>query len=678
MKKTLALLLSLLLFATSCAVPGIRKIVPETGMTDTDPETETETEETYICIDPPVPDANGEDGKPTLDLYTPTSYEEVYEKVRTLAERNYSGTTYYYDEREAVLEDGIEMEMPATAAVEPSSLDSAKSAAPIKGDYSKTNAQVAGIDEGDIVKTDGDYIYILRNGRDLVILSADGADTDVLSMTQVVINEEYHYDDYKEKSGGYESSSKSQYATEMYVENGVAAVISNYNSWHEIYKDGVWSNDNENYIALDLYDVSDPYAPVKIDSFGQDGTYSSSRLMNGELYLITRYYVYSWNSDGVVYDDYIPHLYRSGEPELMPVDCIVCPEELTNETYTVISRYSLENGEREASRTILGAGDTLYMNGEHLYLAGSRYVTDPVEVTEESVYTVTHYQNGSRTDIYKLDVSGDMEVTAVGTLDGTLLNQFAMDEYNGFLRVVSTVAKNSYTVYEDEEYGFTNYRYDDADDYNELTVFDEDMEIVGRITGLGEDERVYSVRFTGDVGYFVTFRQVDPLFSVDLSDPYHPTVMGELKMPGFSNYLHPYSETLLFGLGQDADEETGRTNGMKLSMFDVSDPYDVIERDKTAVDATYSTALYNHKAILIAPEHSLIGFPSENGYVIYRYTEEDGFTLQNEIDFTDDDGYWWYGETRGLYVDDNIYIVAADKTVVIDMESGMIIGRVSY
>lgn len=664
MKKFLSVLLGLFLFLTSCGFQSMSSETSEIEKAESE-KTETEYSET---------ESGNINEQYNNSLLVPQTYDQVYEQLSSIRNLRSNYNTDFYatasDDMVFDVEESVDLPAVAESAVPK------ESSAAFSNDYSKTNVQVEGIDEGDVIKTDGRYIYILKEGCDLLILSADGKETQKLSQTRVAVNQEN--DQYKsnDSEGNYWLAYHYQYAQDLYVDNGLIAIVLQDYSYHEEYINNIWNYDNNTHTSLELYDISNPYQPVKIASFGQDGEYCDSRLMSGNVYMISRYYIYDYETDSKNYDSFIPHLYIEEDKTLIPVDDIIIPQEPDNYCYTVISRYSLADCKRASTKTILGTGDTIYMNGDHLYIAGSEYFNEMTEETFESVYSVSHYISGNRIKIFKVDIADDIYVEAVGTTDGYLLNQFSLDEYNGFLRVVTTVSRNSYHVYEDKEYGFSNYRYDNNVDYNELTIFDENLNVAGRISNLAEDERVYSVRFSGDVGYFVTFRQMDPLFSVDLSDPYDPRIMSELKIPGFSNYLHPYSDSLLFGLGQNADEDHGWTTGMKLSMFDVGDPYNVIEKDKLLLDEQYSTALYNHKAILVVPEKDLIGFPADNGYVLYTYSDENGFKLINKIEFSDD--YWWYGNTRGLYINKNIYIVNEYKTIVLDMDSYEILARLSY
>ena len=205
---------------------------------------------------------------------------------------------------------------------------------------------------------------------------------------------------------------------------------------------------------------------------------------------------------------------------------------------------------------------------------------------------------------------------------------------------------------------------------NSLVILDGNLKETGKIENIAKNEKVYSVRFMGDVAYFVTFRQVDPLFSVDVSDPTSPKIIGSLKIPGFSDYLFPYGEGKLLGVGRSADETTGRVNGMKLSLFDISNPANVTESFKTVVGNTYSEALTNHKATLADAEKNLIAFPynDEKGtkYLIYSL-ESTGFALKAEIPLGGDTSTW--GTCRGLYIGKLFYAVSDKEIAVIDMQN---------
>ncbi len=669
--------------------------VPETAKeTPVEPETPDEGEESVIELRGEETDPHETDVRyvPTDDVYTMTiasRYEELYQ-VLSEKRKNGNRNDYYYltdgafDMAVAVPEVSIEAEtmaaateavMEAPTMEAPMEKDEA-SVSNAAGDYSGTNVQVTGIDEGDIVKTDGKYIYVLKNNRELVILSADGEKTKVLS-SFTVEKAENNSNKYPEDADVVVYEEQFGTAQELYIYEGFLSVIVSVNEHHIMKAPGQYTQENKSYTLIVRYDVRDPEDPLVASIMGQDGNYVNSRMTDGEIFLITRYYLNDINDiKEDDYETYIPRLYDNKAVTLVRPDCIVYPEDFRQSAYTVIGRYHAMDGDRSEIKTVVGAGESLYMSPSAMYLAETEYYHETSEPYTQGVYTVTDHNSGTRTNFIKVSVEDRMETTAVGSVPGGLLNQFSMDEYDGTLRVVTTVQDNSYQVYVDEELGFTNYRYSDSRQTNALWVLDEHLDLVGSITGLAENERVYSVRFSGEVGYFVTFRQVDPLFAVDLSDPANPVITSELKIPGFSNYLHPYETGLLLGIGQDADENTGRTGGLKLSMFDVSDPYDVIERDKLILKDSYSEAQYNHKAILVSAKKDLIGFPVAHGYVIYGYNKVGGFYERNRITF--DDWKWSGGNIRGLYVDDEVYIVSGDRTVVFDLTTFDILARVNY
>ena len=553
------------------------------------------------------------------------------------------------------------MEAPAP---EPEVYNGTKSA---QADYSETNVQVAGVDEGDIVKTDGTYIYILR-GMELLILLADGADSVVLWRDTVGSDT---WNEFYDEDGSYTGSeSESRYPSELYAADGRLAVLFTESRWSDRRADGTekWTYEDEQKTVVDFYDVTDPMAPVRTGSFAQEGSFSTSRLTDGTLYLLSNSWVYDVQEDEP--DSFLPHVWNGTERAALDAACIYLPERSGTQGYTVVSALDFACGTQNASLALLGGSDTAYMNGENLYLADSIGYNEESEPRTEDVYTVTDVRSVQKTQLTRISLAdGGLTVAASGSVEGSLLNQFSMDEYGGYLRLVTTVSGQSYTVYRDEKHGFVNYEWPEEQQAqtNGLYVLDGSLAVVGSLTGLAESERVYSVRFDGNIGYFVTFRQTDPLFAVDLSEPTAPKMLSALKIPGFSEYLHVYGEGRLFGLGMDADEETGWTKGMKLTMFDVSDPADVTEKHTLLLDETWSEALYNHKAILISPEKDVIAFPSGNGYVIYGYSDAEGFYLRTRID--GDSDIWWSGDARGLYVGEYAYAVLSDAVWVLDLRS---------
>ena len=274
------------------------------------------------------------------------------------------------------------------------------------------------------------------------------------------------------------------------------------------------------------------------------------------------------------------------------------------------------------------------------------------------------------TAIYKIKLDKmDIDYIASGFVPGNLLDQFSMDEHKGNLRVATTTGNNWW-------FGMS------SESSNNMYVLDDDLDIIGSVEGLAPGERVYSSRFMGDKAYMVTFRQVDPLFVMDLSDPKNPEVLGELKITGVSEYLHPYDEDHIIGIGREATEE-GRFLGMKISLFDVSDVANPIEVAKIEIGdrGTRSDALNDHKAVLFDKEKNLLVLPIDlyeaddekswgsfvwQGAMVLDISPE-GISERGRITHreheADDDGYyyrqWQSSIRRSLYMDDVLYTISS-------------------
>ncbi|MBQ8332647.1 MAG: beta-propeller domain-containing protein, partial [Clostridia bacterium] len=658
----------------------------ESAVPETEPEeitivlgedpAETDETETEIPIQPPAEENPGTDESDepdggTVTMIIPASYAEIN---RALREADWYGVSYEEALELEIVETGAPIAVPQTEseiiyeAEEQTGNDGGRVYTADEM-YSLTNTQLDDVDEGDIVKTDGEYIYILKNSEELVILSADGDDTKVLSRTTVAVD--YEYCGWEPDGNVFLDELENEAAKELYISGDRLGIVRTYYNWlREPDRD-------ENRTYLDIFDVSDPASPGYITTLGQDGLYNTSRMIGDTVWLITR--------KGISIDDiadpdtaknYIPMLRGRDSDELIETGCIVYPEEIAWKAYTVISSCDLSTGKRGASKAVLGTyGGTVYMNGDHVYLADRERYEILSEPYQADAYTAVDTTTGQRTHILRLDLGDEIRTTAAVTVPGALLSQFSMDEHNGHLRVVTTLNENTRTQLEHPSLGITNNLWKSGTSGNALYILDETLEITGKIEDIAPDEQVKSVRFTGDTGYFVTFRRIDPLFAVDLSRPDAPVIMSELKIPGFSSYLHPYADGLLFGLGYDADAETGSTTGLKLSMFDTSDPYDVTETHKLTPAYGWSSALGNHKAILVSASRSLIGFPADNGYAVFGYDPDTGF---HEKAFLALNNGSWDGTSRGMYIGDTLYIVMQTGCTVLDMAGFRILTQVEY
>lgn len=524
--------------------------------------------------------------------------------------------------------------------------------------YSGTNVQVAGVDEGDIVKTDGTYIYILR-GSELIVMQADG--TDVADVSNVFVGQDWEQTTTEDGR----AHTQEKLPLELYLADGRVVVLSSYTDWTggDASSDGI-AGSGSNYVTVDIYDVSDPAAPTLVQSLGQDGYEIASRMVGGVLYLCTSYY-----PDAPEKGDeatFAPRLYDGDTASVVPCGSIGLMPYNNSMTYAVAASYDIASGTRLSSQSVLGGGETVYMTAENLYLCTSVYDDGAGKSYKDGSYTVTDYTSSVNTAVNRFAIAdGKLTFAANGAVAGALNNQFSLDERDGYLRMATTEQTYAYSIYRDEKHDFENTKTNDdaTQTRNDVYVLDSDLNTVGSVAGLAEGETVFSARFDGDYGYLCTYRQTDPVFAVDLTDPVNPKVVGELKLSGYSDYLHVWSDGLLFGLGMETQAVDGTTvDGMKLVMIDTSDPARLHDLHTQTIDADYSEALYNHKAILVDSGKNLIAFPAENSYLVYGYSADDGFTLRKEIPVSQ-----WDENNRGLYIGDYFYVVGSDQVNVLDL-----------
>jgi len=530
-------------------------------------------------------------------------------------------------------------------------------------DYSGTNVQVEGIDEADIIKTDGTYIYVLR-GEWFLIYKASGAQTEEIARIQIVDNTQI------KKTEDYYSYVYDN-PVEFYIHGSYATILVSYSAFTRDSR-GYYTNDSTTRIIC--LNISNPKSPRVETDFFQSGVYSSSRLQENVLYVISNYEIY----EGIEEDDpatYVPKIGNNGVGELVQCTDIRILPHIVSASYTVVTSIDLNSLQRIDQKSILGSAETIYMSYNNLYVASTVYISEDKEPYQESVYTIEEHTDRLSTQIMRIALKdGSMDVAAQCTVDGALLNQFSLDEYEGNLRLAVTVYNYSYKILRDKDYGIEQIIYgNDSDQTNALYILGPSMNKLGSIEGLAKDERIYSVRFSGPVGYMVTFRQVDPLFAMDLSDPKNPKVTSELKIPGFSTYLHPYGDGKLLGLGLDATEN--RVSGMKLSMFDVSNAYDIKEADMTLIGSYNSEALYNHKAVLVDVGRNIIGFGSEpygekKYYYLFAYKEGKGFELRGKLELSSSKiKNYQYSTIRGLYIDSYLYVYSGDFLDVFELDN---------
>ncbi|MDR2348583.1 MAG: beta-propeller domain-containing protein [Bifidobacteriaceae bacterium] len=531
-------------------------------------------------------------------------------------------------------------EVPATAA---------------SGDYSETNVQVKGIDEGDIVKTDGQSIFIASGDMSVAIVLPDGAETRTLATLPIE-------PDLRNWLDAHDSQVELEQfgpISDMLLSGGVlAVVVSAMEYWVPMVGDYAESDRaSQDETLVLLYDVSQPSAPTHLASLSQTGTYVSSRLMDGVLYVVSDHWVYT--GQAIAKEEpatYVPCVADEDQREpLDPASIAVLPNP-SSPRYAVATSIDAKSGERLGEVAVLGGADVIYMSLQNLYLAGPDWAAE-----------------SSTTNLARVSLDdGDLTVAAQAAVAGTPLNQFALDEFEGHLRIVTTGQHTPSNKVEEQMMGWV--------DFVRLAVLDAALNQVGLVEPLVIDESVQSVRFIGPTAYVVTFKQVDPLFAVDLSDPTAPAVLSELKIPGFSSYLHPWGEGQLLGFGFGGTED-GLTGYLKLSMFDVSNPADVLETDSLDIYYNHSAAAYDHRAIWADPARGLIGFQAGNignGFAVFSYGDA-GFVQVAELALpiaaSADD---LVTTVRGVQVAENLYVCAPGGVRVYTLASYQEVARITF
>ncbi|MEM3608899.1 MAG: beta-propeller domain-containing protein [Candidatus Bathyarchaeia archaeon] len=548
----------------------------------------------------------------TSPLKTFSSYEELRNFLKTNSKSQgywyyYRGQFYYGDTLSGIFLGGTE--------------------------YSTTNVQVAGIDEADIVKTDGEFIYLIANNTVFILKAYPPEEASIFS--KITFNTDEH------PSGIFVSSNGDKLAV-----LGTKYTSSPYY---------MYSYDVKTFIKI--YDVSNKTNPIQTRNFMMSGSYFNSRMIGEYVYAIISQPAY------VIYDTVIlPKIYS--ENKIMDIEASrIHYFNVSEECYTfttAVALNMLNDGEEPNTLTVMmGGTSTMYMSLNNIY--------------------ITFHKWNEQTSIYRIRVENRTLICeAQGEVPGRELNQFSMDEYNGYFRIATTTWTNGTNLY----------------------VLNMNLSVVGKLENLAPKEYFHSARFMGEKCYLVTFKKVDPLFVIDLSDPTNPRKLGELKIPGYSDYLHPYDENHIIGVGKETVEATEGNfawyQGIKISLFDVTD----VNNPRQIANYTIgdrgsdSPVLSDHKAflfdkaknLLVIPvlvakiNHSMYpeGVPSwvsgdfvGQGAFVFDVSLEDGFVLKGNVTHLENGmsvRNVYYHVKRSLYIGNILYTVSERKVKINTIE----------
>ncbi|NMB79996.1 MAG: hypothetical protein GYA23_12985 [Methanomicrobiales archaeon] len=501
-------------------------------------------------------------------------------------------------------------------------------------EYSKTNVQEEMVDEGDIIKTDGTSIYVVT-GNCLHILRAYPATTaEIVSTLR------------------FAGSPR-----ELYVNGNQLILIASDARARPVTecRPGYCysGNSNTDQILIYVFSVADPAKPYQVRELSVDGAYTTSRMIGKDLYFITGTSI-PYDLDDlelpVIRDDH-------GGISTPPVYGF----NTTDQTYGFSTIGSLDlTGTRPvtAKSFIIGKAGTVYVSPTHAYVA----------VPDQS------WGWTRSTTIHAFAIrDGMITWDAGGRVDGTLLDRYSLDEHNGYLRVATTV-----------DTGALRGR---STTYSKVTVLDKDLDITGTLPDIAPDERIYSARFMGERLYLVTFRQTDPFWVISLENPRQPKILGELQLPGYSNYLHPYDENHIIGIGKETDR-----GPVKIALFDVTNVHNPGLMDSETFGSGFSTSavledpkafLFDHERdLMVLPLHIQGEVPSCNygyactipsswgGAYVFSVTPKSGFVLKGTV--THYDGQNGAPVRRSLYIDQTLYTMSDDKIVMSDMARDML------
>ncbi len=532
------------------------------------------------------------------------------------------------------------------------------------------------MDEADLVKNDGEFIYVI-SGQSVIILAAyPPQEAGVLSRIEFDRN--------------------SQLAEMFLAGDRLVVIGSNYDY-------GQGSEDNGDILPvagttfIKIYNVADRRNPRLARTVEYEGDYATARMIDNDIHVVltTHPYYYLYDNKDLTPANIIPKFRdvrgdREGvsfSPACDYSDIAYTDPDAFSSFLSIVS-LSLDDGaEGLEKQVITGYSENVYASLENLYIAGTDYqyydYRSPYDVREE------------KTTIYRFKLNGPETVYAGSAeVPGTVLNQFSMDEWNGCFRIATTRGHVSR---------------EGSSSTNNVYVLDSDLNVTGKLEGLAPGETIYSARFIGKRAYLVTFKKVDPFFVLDLSVPSDPKVLGALKIPGFSDYLHPYDENHVIGVGKNTVEaDPGEGNfawyqGMKVALFDVTDVANPQEMYKVEIGdrGTDSYALNDHKAFLFDRDKGLLVLPvllaeltpeqkaSENtraneygnftyqGAYVYDISLAAGIELKGRVTHLDDpselNSSSYYNDSsnsvkRSLYIGDYLYTVSDGKVKINRLE----------
>ena len=624
-----------------------------------------------------------------------------YEELRTFLETTPQGGYYPFDGRWVTLEANDVISAGPPSAPEPAPQTAPKSPAESDAsntDFSTTNIQVEGVDEADIVKTDGKYIYIVTGNNLTIVKAFPPEEAEVVTKISLdgnimgifingdklalFVNEYELYLLYGDM--GVTDSSVSiepPPASDFTVDDERRIPEPTNNSVLPTdpvkpVEPIVWEPPTT---SIKVFDLSDRENPILKRDFSIDGNYFNSRMIGDYVYVISTMYTFYTQTEIA-----LPRIHAENETDVIPANDIYYYD-FTDSSYTFTTIFAVNVNDDTQEPThetiLLGGTSAIFVSQDDIYLTFPDYPTQEDETMKTAIQRIKINEQ-------------TIKFEATGEVPGYVLNQFSMSEYNGYFRIATTVNNFNWRTFEE------------ATSTNNVYVLDMNLDVVGKLEDLAPGEQIYSVRFMGNRCYVVTFRNIDPLFVIDLSNPTSPKVLGQLKVTGYSDYLHIYDENHIIGIGKetmlDKTEDFAWYQGVKISLFDVSDVTNPVEVAKYEIGdrGTDSPILYDHKALLFDKEKNLLvipvlvaeidendysgdvpdwvhGEPTWQGAYVFDISP-DGIEVRGQITHLDGEdlmkngyyyNYYLYSVQRSLYIENVLYTISSMKVKMNNLET---------
>lgn len=508
-----------------------------------------------------------------VPLKTFGSYDELKDQMKEVSGKysSYYGSSLRKDGSMMAVEEDA---MASNDSYSGGSSDSSKAGSSGSESHSETYLQVAGVDEADVVKTDGRYIYVVEEGDCECVRIYSATETPELVATVFpgsFENATATPDEYIDDSDDVDV-----FVQEIFLSGDKLIVVGMLRGEHFTYSS----------MAM-VYDVSDIGDITLVDQFHQSGYYSTSRMIGDTLYILSE--------ESVYVDEFEPPVcYRGTNEQDIPIDCVYSVKDPTDNDMLILGGYSVADGSEEVrTAAVVGSVEDVYCSENNMYIYSTRWHYDVLVdyETDEDVLSDSYMPRNTdpiKTSIYKVSLTDGIAFTAYGEVDGWLDSRYSLDEKDGFLRVATTTENELYI------------------ESNNLFILDSSLNQVGSVTGFAKDESIKAVRYVGDTAYVITYEQTDPLFVIDVSDPAAPAILGEVKIDGFSSMLVPVDENTVLGLGyytEDADYTTMQVQrGFKLALFDVSDKLNPKVLDEKIYRDYYSPVMEEPRALVYNPD----------------------------------------------------------------------------